>query len=82
MKEIIIKDKLKYLQENSPFEVPKLTDKKHCIHCDKDIIVGDYKVFVEDGEEYICCPNAPECNGTIIDWMDPEWNLFERTDTN
>ena len=73
MKEIIIKDKQKYLQDNYPFEgVPKLTDKKHCIHCDNDIVVGDYKVFLEDGEEFIYCPNAPECDGTVIDWMDIE----------
>lgn len=71
MKEIIIKDKQKYLQENYPFEeIPKLTDKKHCIHCDNDIVVGDFKVFLEDCEEYIYCPNAPECDGTIIDWLD------------
>jgi hypothetical protein len=74
MKEIIIKDKKKYLQENYPFEkIPMLTDVKHCIHCDKDIIVGNYKVFLSNGMEYICCPNAPECNGTVIDWMDSEW---------
>jgi len=34
--------------------------------------VGDFKVFLEDGEEFIYCPNAPECDGTIIDWMDIE----------
>ena len=73
MKEIIIKDKQKYLQENFPFDGDlKLTDKKHCIHCDKDIIIGDFKVFLVGGDEFICCPNAPECNGTVIDWMDIE----------
>lgn len=73
MKEIIIKDKQKFLQDNYPFkEVPKLTDKKHCIHCDSDIVVGDYKVFLNNLETYICCPNAPECDGTIIDWMNIE----------
>ena len=73
MKEIIVKDKQKYLEENYPFEgVPKLTDKLHCIHCDNDIIVGDYKVFLENGEEFICCPNAPDCDGTVIDWVDIE----------
>lgn len=73
MKEIIIKDKQKYLQDNYPFEgIPDLTDKKHCIHCDKNIIVGDFKVFLVNGREFIYCPNAPECDGTIIDWMDIE----------
>ena len=24
----------------------------------------------EDGDEFICCPNAPMCNGSVIDWVD------------
>jgi hypothetical protein len=33
--------------------------------------VGDFKVFADEEEfEYICCPNAPDCDGTVIDWMD------------
>lgn len=71
MKQLIIENKQEYLNSNYFFEdTPKLTDKKRCIHCDSIITVGDYKVFSdEDGEEYICCPNAPECNGTLIDWV-------------
>lgn len=72
MKEVIVKDKQKYLDENYPFtEIPELADRKKCIHCGSVIIVGNYKVFSDTkGNEYICCPNAPECDGTIIDWMD------------
>jgi hypothetical protein len=72
MKELRIEDKQKYLNENYPFnEIPEVSDRKRCIHCDSIIIVGNYKVFVdEQGVEYICCPNAPECNGTVIDWLD------------
>lgn len=70
MKEIIIKYKQKYLDDNYPFEdVPKLTDKKRCIHCDSIITVGNFKVFKEGGHELIYCPNAPECDGTVIDWF-------------
>jgi len=71
MEEIKITDKEKYFSKNYPFDpIPKLTDKKHCIHCEKDIVVGDFKVFRDSsGEEYICCPNAPECDGTVIDWF-------------
>lgn len=73
MKEIKIKNKGKYLNENYPFEnIPKLTEKKRCIHCDNIIIVGDYKVFKNNNEEFIYCPNAPECNGTLIDWLPVE----------
>lgn len=73
---IEVKDKLKYLKKHYPFEdVPSLLDKKLCIHCDQIITVGDYKVQVEYNfftgkeEEYIVCPNAPECSGTLIDWI-------------
>ena len=76
MKEIFISDKQKYISEEYPFEnSPKLTDKFRCLHCGEIITVGDFKVFKdEDGEEYICCPNAPECNGTIIDWVEASDN--------
>jgi hypothetical protein len=71
MTEIKIEDKQKYLNENSPFaDPPELKDKKECIHCGKIITVSDFKVFKDEyGDEYICCPNAPSCDGTIIDWM-------------
>lgn len=72
MKEIEIIDKQKYLNENFPFaDIPKVADNKLCIHCNDVIIVGNYKVFKDDsGFEFICCPNAPECDGSVIDWMD------------
>lgn len=71
MIEIKIQDKQKYLDENYPFEeIPELYDKKKCIHCDSIIFVGNYKVFKdESGDEWIHCPNAPECDGTPLDWM-------------
>ncbi|MDY7396338.1 hypothetical protein UMM65_13890 [Aureibaculum sp. 2210JD6-5] len=72
MRELEIKDKQRYLTESYPFaEVPELADRKKCIHCDSSIIVGNYKVFTNElGEELIYCPNAPECDGTVIDWID------------
>ena len=72
MTEIKIADKKKYLEDNYPFGgVPQLYEKRECLHCGKIITVGDYKVYrdEDDGFEYICCPHAPECDGTIIDWM-------------
>jgi hypothetical protein len=72
MQELIIKDKQKYLNENYPFEgTPEVSDKKLCIHCNSIIIVGNYKVYKDrNGFEFICCPNAPKCNGTVIDWVE------------
>jgi hypothetical protein len=77
MEEIFIVDKQKYLDENYPFEgIPSLNDKKRCIHCDQIITVGNYKVFKNyEGDEFICCPNAPDCDGTVIDWIDLDINL-------
>jgi hypothetical protein len=74
MKEMIVEDKKRYLEENYPFVgVPDLAEKRMCIHCGEIITVGDYKVLKgEDGFEYICCPNAPECNGTVIDWIETD----------
>jgi len=73
MKEIIIKDKEKYLEENYPFsDTPQLSEKKRCIHCDTIFTVGDFKVFKDKKYEYISCPNAPECDGTVIDWFNVE----------
>ena len=71
MEEIIITNKQKYLDDNYPFEgIPKLTEKKRCIHCDDIITVGDFKVYKhKDVGEFIHCPNAPGCNGTVIDWI-------------
>jgi hypothetical protein len=72
MQELQIKDKQKYFDDNYIFEdAPKLTDQKRCIHCDSIFTVGDYKVFKDkQGNEFICCPNAPDCDGTLIDWFD------------
>jgi len=72
MEELTINNKQKYLEDNYTFEgVPDLMEKKRCIHCDAIFTVGDYKVIKDHtGFEYICCPHAPDCNGTVIDWID------------
>lgn len=72
MIELKISDKQKYLEQNYPFAgVPKLTDQMECIHCNSVFTVGDFKVYkAANGFEFICCPNAPKCNGTLIDWIE------------
>jgi hypothetical protein len=68
-KDIKYEDKESYLKENfPPYNNRKLTDKKHCIYCEKTIVIGDYKIEIEDDREYIVCPNAPDCDGSIIHW--------------
>ncbi len=70
LQEIKIKNKQKYLDDNYPFGYPpELTDKLRCLHCGNLFTVGDYKVFKNGWEEYIYCPNAPDCDGTVIDWV-------------
>jgi len=74
MEEVTIKDKRKYLSDNFPFDdVPKLTDTRCCNQCDRVFTVGEYKVFKDFiGAESICCPGAPDCYGTAIDWIELE----------
>jgi hypothetical protein len=74
MVEVKIENKEEYLKREYPFgDLPNLTDQVRCIHCDEIIVVGNFKVFQDEmGEEYICCPNSPDCNGTIIDWISPD----------
>ena len=74
MEEIIIADKQKYLEEHYLFEdTPSLNDTKRCIHCDTVFTVGDFKIFKDKrGNKFICCPNAPNCDGTVIDWLEVE----------
>ncbi len=71
MKEIFIINRERFFLENYPFlGVPKLTDKRECIHCGKVITVGNYKIYENEvGFQFICCPNSPECDGTVIDWV-------------
>jgi hypothetical protein len=70
MKFIEITDKELYLRKNYPFViVPKIKDKMRCIHCDEIIQVGNFKVQIIKNVEIICCPNAPLCDGTALDWI-------------
>ncbi len=64
-------EKQAYLNKEYPFKgKPQLTDKRKCLHCDQVFTVGDFRVFKdEDNVEYVCCPNAPQCDGTIVDWF-------------
>ncbi len=68
---IEIEDKSRYLNENYPFQnVPGLSEKRRCIHCDEIINVRDYKVYRDKrGNEFIVCPNSLECDGSVIDWI-------------
>ena len=51
-------EKEKFLKREYPFEIPKMDDRRLCIHCDEIIRVGDFKVEIQsDGEKYIICPN-------------------------
>lgn len=69
-----IRKKKVYLNANDPFRSNyNLTDRVYCQHCGELITVGDYKIeILDNNKELICCPNAPECDGTIIDWIDKD----------
>ncbi|UAY53208.1 hypothetical protein [Ferruginibacter albus] len=74
MKEVNIADKQKYLKDNYPFEpVPNISEKRRCLHCGIVFTISDYKVFKDIiNGELIYCPDAPECDGTAIDWIDAD----------
>lgn len=74
MEEILIKNKEEYLQMNYPFEnPPSLNEKRQCLHCDNVFEIREFKVYKDSSElEYICCPHAPECDGSVIDWIQIE----------
>jgi hypothetical protein len=67
MKLIIPVDKKKFFEENKPTTI-KYDKKVKCIHCGEMINTKDYKVQKEGKNLFIVCPNAPKCDGTIIDW--------------
>lgn len=47
----------------------QLANMMECIHSGEIILEGDHKVMVSaSGFESINRPNAPEYNGTLIDW--------------
>lgn len=65
-------DKQEYLNKNNPFrEILNIKERRICIHCEKWFTVEDFIVIQDDdGEEYISCPNYPDCDGTITDWFE------------
>lgn len=70
MEEVFVLDKQELLNEHYPYDdAPKLTDKVRCLHCGEVVALGDYKIFKDEGDDflYIYCPNAPTCDGTVID---------------
>lgn len=60
-------EKKAYLEKN--WSGVDFNDEKTCIHCDEIIKVSEFKIEIQNDFEYICCPNAPRCNGTAIDWF-------------
>ena len=76
--ELTIKDKQKYLDENWGVNSFDLLDQVYCLHCNQIVTVGKYKVFRTEKMDFICCPNAPECNGTVIDWMPIDGDVLEQ----
>ena len=74
MKILTPTNKKEYLENNYPFyPVPELTVKKYCTRCGNNITVGEFKVEFKGGEQFIVCPNAPECKGNVYDWRGLEW---------
>ena len=71
--EINVKDKMKYLENYSPFanSPEEYNDKVQCIHCGNEFVFNEFKVIREMayGKEYIVCKHYPDCDGSIIDFI-------------
>lgn len=76
VEEFIIPDEDKelVLEQLYPFSpVPKLTDVLYDLHADKTFVVKDFRVTWEHGMNYLVSPYYPESGGTVIDWVDEDW---------
>ena len=63
-------EKKLFLEFNYPFEpLVKMIERRFCLHCGEWFTVKDFKVEQKDKFNYIVCPNAPDCDGTVIDWV-------------
>ena len=49
-----------------------------CLNCGEVFKVTDFKVTFINGENIICCKNAPTCGGTQIDWVSPMFEIEEK----
>ena len=60
-----------FFNDRKPLDVD-FNEEYMCHHCEKKIKASEYKVLQEKkgGYRFIVCPNAPECDGTLIDWDD------------
>ena len=73
MREIILstdEEKKQFILEHGYMDL-ELNEIRKCMHCGLTFEVKDFKAFEEGKrkkEYYVCCPNAPECSGTIMDW--------------
>ena len=68
-------DKEIVLEQLYPFSpIPKLTDEMYDMHADKKFIVKDFRVTWEHGMNYLVSPYYPESGGTVIDWVDDEYD--------
>ncbi|MCJ7433909.1 MAG: hypothetical protein MUO77_10515 [Anaerolineales bacterium] len=74
-------DKELVLEQLYPFSpIPKLTDVIYDLHADKTFVVRDFRVTWEHGMNYLVSPYYPESGGTVIDWVDEDWENDESDD--
>lgn len=58
--------------------IPNMEDEMICLQCNSLFKVKDFKVVITTCDccneymEYIVCPNAPDCEGDMLDWVGKE----------
>lgn len=67
--EIPTEERKEFFEKHNFFSDMNYDSKRYCIHCHEIITVSEYKIELLNDIKYICCPNAPSCTGTLIDFM-------------
>jgi len=74
-------DKEIVLEQLYPFSpIPKPTDEVEDLHTEKKFIIKDFRVTWEHGMNYLVSPYCPEGGGTVIDWIDDEFDEGDSED--
>jgi hypothetical protein len=67
--EIPQEERKEFFEKHNFFPDMNYDSKRCCIHCNEIITVSEYKIELLNDMKYICCPNAPSCTGTLLDFM-------------
>ena len=67
--ELTLDERLAIIVDHSGREVgsPEFNRLRHCLHCGGSVLLVDCKIEWLYEQQWVVCPNAPSCNGSLID---------------